>query len=172
VAQTWCVRFPNYTTQSAPPSQGAGINFTKADDPRVGHNLHGRPVRHQTDGFGGAWPWPEVRTPDKEALGRTSLARSGGVRRTLELPVTTRLTSGQTPAGWSGSVTWIGWKHMQCRSQVSRAPQARIRGGVGEGMAMGGRPDLGEKVRDAEKPEAGRRWWLGVLRGSRRGSTG
>jgi len=38
------------------PRKGIGIGFAKTDNPGAGHNLHGRPSRHQTDGIGGAWP--------------------------------------------------------------------------------------------------------------------
>jgi len=61
--------------------------------------------------------------------------------------------------GWNGSVTWIGRKCARCRFRdLASVPQARnLREKVGGGTAMGGGPDIGEKIRDAEKPEAGRR---------------
>ena len=55
--------------------KGTGIGFAKADDPGAGHNLQGRPSRHQTDGLGGAWPRPAICAPGQEAH-RYSAARS------------------------------------------------------------------------------------------------
>jgi hypothetical protein len=44
-----------------------GNGFEKRNNPGNGHDLHGCPSRHETDGFVIAWPRPDVCFPGKEA---------------------------------------------------------------------------------------------------------
>jgi len=61
--------------------KGAGIGITKADDARAGHGFYGRPSSYKADGFGGAWPWPAVRPPGKEAHRHAACVLSGRLSR-------------------------------------------------------------------------------------------
>jgi len=56
-----------YDAECAAVAKGAGVRFPKANDPGTGHDLHGRPSRHQANDHGGAGPRPAVRTPSEEA---------------------------------------------------------------------------------------------------------
>jgi len=53
--------------------KGSGNGFTQTDDPGKGHDFHGRPSRHTTDGLRGAWP--ARCTPSRQ--GRTSQSYGG-----------------------------------------------------------------------------------------------
>ena len=125
--------------------------FRDENNPGKSHDLHGRSSRNQTDGFGGAWPWPDVRAPGKEAYcgAGTDTAgyryRDDGVRRTRGSQGMGRPMNGP---GWQWrSLTSAGWR--RARSHLpdpSHTPSERSSGRSGQRHDNGqgaGSPGMG-----------------------------
>ena len=59
------------------PRESAGAGIPATYDPGMGHDLHGRPSGHQSDGFGRAWPRQQYTLQARKQIATLQKAQPG-----------------------------------------------------------------------------------------------
>jgi len=140
------------------PCESTGIGIPKTNNPGTGHDFHGCPSCHQTDGIGGTWSQPAVCAPDEKV-------HCGGLDRASSLrsrwcPVHKGVAGNEKANEWAKFAAEEPDAHagVECLNyvpgpgrgtrdtapKIPRTPQA----GCG-GAPLGWRPDFQVEIEDA-----------------------